>query len=504
MREEVDVADTLSHEEIGVADKFSGEEVGVADKLSFEEIGVADKFFYYTSSGEEGSQNIWVSATLNVPFERTAFLKGFQDALQDYPEFACRPVISRNKLFHKPLSAPAPLVEDEKPRHFVTPETNDYPYLFRLAGNRIVFSFYHGISDVDGCWKFFMCVLEHYAKRAGYLEKSAADTSSQEEQMPSTPVCADLSAHAPQPDNSLPQTPHRDLTGEKGKVHHCKSDNDQTDTRENDPYRFFADENAIPPAKLYAGPLFIIPEKRRSDNVIKTTTVTCSLKELLSLTKSFKTSVAPFIMNAFIQAIAKTYDVGDETIVGMVAANLRQFFPTQTLRNFSDALIMTSLDTKGQTTYAEQARALRDIMKNQMSPDQFAHGFYDRVLWIEEQEASRTPLADLAKQYEQALISDKNPPFTFGLSYPGKLEPTETLKDFIIETGFGGNTGLLYAAGFHSYNDTFSLGISQRFESMKLTEAVITELRETGLTLTEPVVSETVADCLLTEELSHV
>ncbi len=458
MREEVGVADKLSGEEIGTADTFSREEMGIPDKLPYKEIGVADKFFYYTSSGEEGSQNIWVSATLNVPFERTAFLEGFQDALQDYPEFARTPVISHNKIFHKPLNAAAPLVEDEKHRHFATPETNGYPYLFRRTGNRIVFSFYHGISDVDGCWKFFMCVLEHYAKRIGYLRIGY-------------------------------------LT---------ERDYDQTNTRENDPYRFFADKNATPPAKLYAGPLFIIPEKRRNENVIKTTTVTCSLEELLSLTKSFKTSVAPFIMNAFIQAIAKTYDVGDETIVGMVAANLRQFFPTQTLRNFSDALIMTSLDTEEQTTYAKQAQALRDVMKKQMSPNQFAHGFYDRVLWIEEQEASSTPLADLAKRYEQALISDKNPPFTFGLSYPGKLEPPETLRDLIAKTGFGGNTGLLYAAGFHSYNDTFSLGISQRFESMKLTEMIITELCEAGLTLTKPLISETVADCLLTEELPHV
>lgn len=420
-----------------------------------EPMGVADKFFYYTSSGEEGSQNIWVSATLDAPINESALSEAFNEALKEYPEFAVRPVVKDNALFFQPHTASIPLTYTQEPLHFATSSTQGYPYLFRIEGNTVYFSFYHGISDVDGCWQFFMCMLSYYAH---YMKNT-----------------------------ELPIK--RRITDET------------FSEREIDPYRYFANPQEEPSYLLDAPHQFVIPEKRNKTNTIITTMLSLPLSEVLSSAKAHNTSVAPFIMNAFFRALWNTYPVADEKIVGMVAANLRQFFETHTMRNFSDALFMTRDARTATQSFAEQASALRTEMKSQMNPAQFTRAFANRVQWIAEQEKSTTPIASLAQGYEAELIRDVHPPFTIGLSYPGKLEPPQHLHEVVIDTGFGGNTGLLFAAGFYSFKDVFRLGISQRFERMDLSDAIIDELKLTGLEIRDCNRKEASPDCLLVSKL---
>ena len=428
--------------------------------MELEPIGVSNRLFYYMNGAENSAFDACFRLDFHEELDRALLMDAVSKALASFPEFAIRPVIHEGTVWAVKNDAPIPLLpEDAPPVCYGTEETNGYVFDLRALEKGFVFTYFHGMTDFYGGWSFLRTILYHYAVGKGLA------------------VSAD-------------------------EVIRLAPDTSMAELERTDPYRNFVEEG--PKAELPAA--FAIPEEVYPPEDARCTSyeVRCPLKDFLAAAKAQHTSAAALLSLTAARAVDSLYEVGDRPIVVMLPADMRKFYQTATVMNFSDATFLRYDEELKALPPEEQGAALKEQLKSQLNKAHFAPLLAEKVAAIDGFAGSGTDIF----QWNQRLAEPPQgpAPFTIPLTYPGRLDlPAgyQTLVKHIANMLYfrgGGSFGILGL----TYGDTVYLSSSQRFESPAIMQELQRKLNEAGIPATFHELPFYQGNQLITKKLQQV
>lgn len=408
-------------------------------------LGVSNRLFYYMNGGEEAAFDVCVRCDLHEALDRQALAGAVQHALRNFPEFAFRPVLHEGTVWAQPVSAEVPLLEDDgRVLRYGTGETAGYIFAFRCRKDGFSFAYFHGLTDFYGSWHFLHTVFYYYALARG-LSVS-----------PNEYVRTDDTAA---------------LT---------------MDERERlDPYLAFcppADRQVQPGVAVDA---FALPDKPYDSAVpyARSYEISFPLPQFLQTVKDGQTSVVALLSLLAARAVTDLYETGGKPVRMMVSANIRKYYGTETMVNFSDATTLTYDEALAALPEEEQGKELRRSLMGQLCREHFDGLIAQKVKAVQGMVDSRVPITEWLRRLAGPPAEPAPNPVTVPLTYCGRLDfPPEygTLirrisRDICIR-GLG-NFGLAAS----TYGDTMHIRTIQRFESDALIRNIRQKVEELGL-----------------------
>lgn len=250
------------------------------------------------------------------------------------------------------------------------------------------------------------------------------------------------------------------------------SDTSMDELERIDPYRKFAEASQ----STEASAAFVIPEEvyPPEDDRCTCYEISCPIKDFLAVAKAQNTSVAAFLSLTAARAISSLYDVGEMPIVVMVPADMRKYYHTSTIVNFSDAIFLRYDEELKALPSEDQGAALTEQLKSQMTKEHFASLISEKVSAIDGFASSDIDIF----QWNELLAkpSERPAPFTIPITYTGRLDLPVEYQSLV-----SGITNRLYFRGAGifgilcvTYGDTVHISSCQRFES----PAIMLELQK--------------------------
>ena len=394
------------------------------------ENGASNKVFYYGQAGTGATFDINYRLDFKNQLDKKALSDAVSEALKLFPEFAVRPVIKDNRIFYEENHDPAPVIDEGKTVCFGSDDTNGYLFCLQCSGNSAKVSYYHGMSDTVGFFRFMRSFLYFYAVKIGMEMPDDAEASTR------------LGIRIREKD---------------------KPDLGRQDTI--DPYRCFMNE-AGDPEYEYANPgAFVIPEPAYDgdDNKYRVFDLEMSVKEFLGKTKEYGVSFIPLLASVTSKAIAECYDTKGKPVIAMVPVNLRTGFETSTVVNMSDGIMMPMDDEMSSLSVTDRSVKLKEFMKKQMTKENYCKIMRNKVKALEGLEAK----GDIIKtSFEGTRLAppDAWRPLTYALTYPGKLDlPAE--YDGLLDYIYNGPLARAFCLIVATYADSMQVKIVQRFDS---------------------------------------
>ena len=430
------------------------------DFMELKPIGVSNRLFYYLNGGENSAFDACFRFDFKEETQEELLSAAIAKALQSFPEFAFRPVLHEGTVWAAKNEAPVPLLHEEAaPLCYGTEETNGYIFAFRALKKGFVFSNFHGLSDFYGTWIFLNTVLYHYALGKGL---------------------------AAQPFEGIRLTPDAAM-GEMEQL---------------DPYRYFREES--PKTEMPAA--FAIPETPYApeDPRCASYELRCPLKDFLAAAKAHKASAGAFLALTAAKAVDALYEAGDEPIVVMMPADMRQCYQTRTMVNFSDATFLRYDEKLKKLPPEEQGAAFKQQLKSQVNREHFAPLIAEKTAAIDGFVHSGMHIS----QWNQRLsLPPEGPsPLTIPVTYPGRLDLPAEYRAFVENVD-----NQLYFRGMGTfgilgttYGDTVHIRSSQRFDSPALMQEMSRELAKAGLSATFHQLPSYQGNQLITKKLQEV
>ncbi len=431
--------------------------------MNLQPIGVSNRLFYYLCGGEHSAFDICFRFDFKEEIDAELLQASAAKALQNFPEFAIRPVIHEGTVWAMANDVPVPLLSaDDRILCYGTEDTGGYLFVFRLFRHGFFFSYFHGMTDFHGAWGFMRTVLYYYALAKG------VDVQADEF------VCL-------APDSTMDESERLD------------------------PYRKFMEESkeSVFPAALAISEKSYPPEEPKCSGY----EIRCSLKDVLAAAKAQKTSVAAWISLVAARTIDDLYHAGEKPIVAMVSADMRKYYHTATEVNFSDAVFLRYDGKLKELPPEEQGAVLKEQLREQMSREHFAPLIARKTTRVDEVCHSGPDIVQWNQRIAGAGQQEKNS-ITFSLTYPGSLDlPMEyrflvgEITRLICVHGPGlGNFGISAS----SYGDTMYIRSCQRFDSPAIMRGIREELAKNGLAATFLELPAYRGNQMMTGKLMHV
>ena len=401
------------------------------------QLGISDIQHYYMSGGENTAFDSWSRIELCEPLDRDALSWAVGQALHNFPELAYRPVLHEATVWAAPNEAKVPLLEDDgSQRYYGTDETAGYMFAVLCRADGFSLSQFHGLSDFGGIWRFTRTILYYYAIKRGLRVEPEEGIRT--------------SADAAWAMDELERY---------------------------DPYRKFCTGAATTPAEQKDP--FNIPEPlfAHTEDCCVEHTITCPLDQFLQASKRLNTSVAPLLTWAVSNALTKVYDTGGLPILTMLPTNIRSTFGTQTLSNFDYPLTMAYDADIQRLPTDQQASALRQQIKSQMTMEHYLPHLSSKVQRFEGILKSGTAITEWNRRFGQPLPPGVKMPFTLPLTYPGSMTLSEGYAPLVrcITRHAYVRLGLSFGMLASTYGNTIYINSCQRFES----DAIMQQLRDT-------------------------
>ena len=362
-------------------------------------LGASNKFFYYTMS-EGATFNIRISLT--VPgLQIIALQEAMAEALKYYPELAVKIMVKENKLIsvhndNGVIFTP----RDGKIRHLGTKDTNGYLFYVSYEEDNFTFSYYHGLTDVAGVMEFMRCVMYLYAQRTGF-----AMSSDEIDEIKST-------------------------------IRLSEADFGKGDLQDLlDPYNAHKDINAIPEFTLESEAAYDIPATTYPADAkyVHECMINIKTSEMISKAKELGTSVMALLNDICSLAIRKEFEPKDKPVTAMVPVNLRPLCDSHTIVNCSDGVLLSVHDEDEKTDIKDRCAKWKELMKKQMSEACIRNLMASKAGAVESFENGGVPFAQLAKEMTKPAPEGGNSPFSYALSYPGRLTLLTGLDRMILD-----------------------------------------------------------------------
>ena len=413
-------------------------------------LGASDKFFYYVDSGPGMTMDIKLNFSFNDDINFIALEESFGEAMKFFPEFAVRPVIKNGDLFYSENdNAPSfiKITSDDFTVNFGSNETNGYLLCFMYKESdrkNITLSFFHGLSDVVGFYKFVKTMLYLYAVKINpETEKLSA------EDLAASGIRLSVPENWNSPENL-------------------------------DPYNFCGDEKIEPSFTPDLSNVFPLPVKLYDvdDKKDKCFKITLKLSGYLKKTKELHTSFSAYFLYLMAQAVKRAYNTEDKNIIFGLPVNLRAVYNTDCAANFSDNVILTFYPDDFNLSAEALCSKIKASINSQRKPENYSKALFMKAKQVEEFDKN----GDIIKK--SCELTSKQPDVTkivtFGVTYIGKLDLPENIKFLVNDISFDMPFGVSFFL-VYTFGDLMTVGTYQRFDDPEYTKAFYETLHENGL-----------------------
>ncbi|MBR1635337.1 MAG: hypothetical protein IJ682_09800 [Lachnospiraceae bacterium] len=433
------------------------------------EIGYSNKVFYYNGAGHSTTYDFRMRILLTKAPDKEALKRAAAKTMAVFPEFAVRPVIGIDgKLYYEDNDAEVAIFDEaDAPHALGSDETNGYLLCLICGEQSFILSFYHGLSDFVGNWSFICTLVWHYVRETGETGVSADEA---------VRLNADV---------------YRNM------------DEQERD----DPYRKFGNADSKPSWVYEDKGALEINETLYPDEAdhLKNYEITLDVGAFLDKTKEIGTSFVPLLITTATQALSELYETDGKPVVVKIPTNLRPLYGTHTSANFSDSLVLTLSEELRTKPVAEQAKYLRSSMNDQRHRENFDRILAKKVKAVQDYESSGETIEQLNRRLTNAASAASARPVTFALTYPGRLEvPDEyqpVVRGFNMEPYVPTNGFFLFVG---SYGKELRIRICQRFDSVRLAQAMAEAFKRIGLDASLRDAGTVVGDKVYVEKLKHI
>jgi hypothetical protein len=398
-----------------------------------------DQICYWFSSGDHTS-SVDLEVVLQNDVEEEILKYAVMRAMQIHGIFRSHPVIVEGRVkisIDDEISNVPVFASDDQPRRIGTSETNGYLFYFSYRKNALVFHIFHGLTDGMPSLEFLVTVVNCYVQKAEGVEYD-------------------------QPEPCMP-----DDFSKFESVLESASDN-LTIGR-------FVPEN-------HKDEVFYISEERFEERSrkFKAFEIDVPLKPILSLAKSYGTSVLPLFEAMIGGAIRKYYDVGNRMIVGLTPVDMRRIFRCDTKHNASSMVALPYRAMMDELDLGKRAALLRRILEFQVRPENIRQGIKDICEPYKQADAQPYPIEQIVDMINWVKARKKSvQPYTYGLSYPGNISFAETVEPYIVSmTACVSESEVPFMIAACEVKGVIRMMISQSFEDDGLAKAIYREIAE--------------------------
>lgn len=408
------------------------------------ELGTSNKFFYYNQA-YKSTFNIRFRLKFKEPIQLEYMKEAASEAIQRYPELGGEIVLKDNKLMIAPNDRPVAFYEENGENHDLGSEdTNGYMFYCMYGEDYIVLSYYHGLTDIVGFMMLTKTILYLYAQKTGF------QLSEEElEELLST------------------------IRDEKG-----LSAGDDIDDMY-DPYRKFMKADSKPSFTFNNPGAFSIPTEQYPEDCdyVHSTLIELKTADFIKKTKEYGVSFVPLLVDIISGAIDKQYEA-DKPVIAMVPVNLRPYYGSKSLVNFSDGVMIPYEKDMHNLDVNERCKKHKEIMQAQLQKENFDLVLDAKVKAVEGFEALDKSVCEIQK--ERGVLPPKGTvrPLTYAMTYPGKIDFTSglnrMLSDYYMEPSMRAYATIVYTFGdtmrinciCRQDDETFSKCICGAFEEM--------------------------------------
>lgn len=404
-------------------------------------IGYANESFYYAFSGEQSTM-IRAELTLTEAVEPEALRTALSQALLRYPNFRQTLAIGEdNTLYYVPKEgAPRLDLEDGRQLYLATAETNGYLFRVVYEGKRLVVCLHHGLTDGKGALEFTKTLLYDYLRALGRLVRTGGL------------VLTNGEAADP--------------------------------TEQEDSFATYGDPAAKPLGLYQNQGAFRIPEPLFDERqpYCRRLRLRCSMQALLQLAKRYGSTPVPILSILIARVLRRLYDVGEQPVTGYIPVNLRPYYHSKALNNFSLAVTLPYKARTEAFDWDVQATIQRGILDLQAQKENFAYKMAQ--LCAAGEQTARLPLPAPQKQ---ALLAAKlreksREQYSYLLSYLGALELPPDLRAVVQDMEIYIPSYLIpFTICALALDDQLTLTCTQGFEADKLVSGLYEMLQELGI-----------------------
>lgn len=378
---------------------------------------------------------------LKEQIEPEALQSATDRALKDYPHFKS---VMRKGAFWYYLEATELKPEVQKEEGPLCSRIYDgegSSLLFEVSyfQNRINLEIYHVLSDGTGALKFLKTVVYYYLKQA------------HEEELP------------------------QDLV-------FLENDASYTEKEADGFSKYYKKEKGKRPPSIQRP--YRLPLKKNSEEELSTIEAIADLPGVLDAAHRNNTTLTAYLTALFIQSVYKEMSAQGKTktIVIMVPVNLRQFFPTETARNFFGLVDICYDCQKGSGELDEMIQAVNTSLKGKLTAEYLAEKM-NRFAAIEHNPFAKIaplPLKNVVLRAARALESRKE---TAVISNVGKVTMPKEMHKYIDLFGVLASTRRLQLC-MCSFGSKLQIGFTSAFNSTDIEKNFIRALTDQGVEIT--------------------
>ncbi|MBQ3329813.1 MAG: hypothetical protein IJG87_01385 [Ruminococcus sp.] len=400
----------------------------------------ASNDFFYCFMRDEASFSLKYSVTFGDEIQRALLERAANEAMRLFPEFAVRPVIRNNKLEMTPNDSPLVFCEEPGPVKFYgSDDMNGYMLYFVCDDRKLSVYFNHGFTDAVGMKAYLSSVLTLYA---AYIGKAVTDEA----------FLAGV------------RTPG-----------HARLNPDPEDMV--DPYRLYGNTESVPEYSFDNPGAFTIPMEQfpPETNEIHEYLVDISTSDFIRLTKKLGASFTPLMIDLAAQAVYRHYHTGEDPFIAMLPVNLRPFFGSSTLVNFSDGISVPTYRETVEPDISVRCTRMKNIMTQQMTKAAFERLIGTKAAMVDRFYADDS---DIRTRKLPPPAGGKKP-YTLPISYPGRLtlgEEIDSLLDGAFLTGYSRVNSIVA----HTFRDKMEFAFIWRSEDISYINYFCDELRRCG------------------------
>ena len=341
-------------------------------------IGVSSEYFYQRNSDGKGF-NILISMMFKEQTDIEGLRLAATKATRLYPELCFRPAIRDGKVIPVPNDKEVCFFEAaDRGRCYGTAETGGYLFYFTYSERELVLHMFHGTTDVKGALAYLRTMFYYY--------------------------------YEPQ-----------DVAADDPFFSSCRTDISELSALDDedmyDPYRKYADMSLEPPV-MTTERAFQIPEDipESFSDCVHGYHITFKASDYLKKTKEYGASFATLVHLIVCDASDSAYDMRDETFIGMLPADMRGYFGSETLVNCSDSIMLSQTADDRKKEISTRCHAIKSQMKSRLNKEYFSALMAAKVRNVESF-SPPVPGAEDAKTPSRIAT-----PFTIGVSVSGRTE----------------------------------------------------------------------------------
>lgn len=399
------------------------------------ESGIDDQLHYWFLSGDQTTTIEW-ELVLAREVNEEALNQAVLRAMQIHTNFRSHPIIvgGRVKVSIDDVKQVPVFAESGSMRQFGTAQTKGYLFYFSFSGHKLFLRLFHGLSDGRGSLAFLTTVLAAYAEK----ELGVAVDTPVQENIDAAPVT------------------ERILEEYAGCTPAGRFD-----------------------AKEYVDEVFHLPVEPYSagERKWRVFEIDLPLAPLLTAARSSESSIVPALEVIIGNAIRRNYDVEDKIITGYTPVDMRPVFHLNSGSNASTSVAIPYREKLDHYDLRERFMLMRSILDLQIQPENIYTGLLNLAGLYKKVNSQPYPIEGIVSALKQNGPLSKVSPYTYGLSYPGKIsfpKQVESLVDAIVVSVSGCSFPLMMEAC--EYKGTIRIMLTQIFDRDEAARIIYEEI----------------------------